>query len=227
MGEDTDTMITTQSKLRQTIMEATKVASNQYQGFDILDDNGNYKSTYEILQGIADIYSEIEESDKKFSQNNKNLLLETVAGKNRSSVAAAIFSNPSMLRDVFESSQDSYGSAQHELDIYLDSVEGKMNQLQNRIQELASTAVDSDFLKGVIDGLTKILELANSIVKTFGTLPTILGAVGGILMQKNGLGRLVRETNSPTECKLHKESVDLFPRCRGRVNKMPVLPYRI
>ena len=49
MGEDTDTMITTQSKLRSTIMEATKVSSNQFKGFDILDDNGNYKSTYEIL----------------------------------------------------------------------------------------------------------------------------------------------------------------------------------
>ena len=48
MGEETENVITTQSKLRDTIKEATAVASNEYKGFDILDENGNYKSTYEI-----------------------------------------------------------------------------------------------------------------------------------------------------------------------------------
>ena len=40
MGEEVDGLITTQSKLRETIMDATKISSNQFQGFDILDDNG-------------------------------------------------------------------------------------------------------------------------------------------------------------------------------------------
>ena len=48
IGEDTENVITTQSKLRSTVMEATKVASNGYKGFDILNPNGSYKSTYEI-----------------------------------------------------------------------------------------------------------------------------------------------------------------------------------
>ena len=211
MGEDTDTMITTQSKLRSTIMEETKVSSNQFKGFDILDDNGNYKSTYEILQGIADVYQEIVEQDEKTHSNQKNLLLETVAGKNRSSVAAAIFSNPQILRDVYESSQQSKGSAQAELDKYLDSIEGKTAQLQNRLQQLASTAIDSDFLKGAIDGLTKMLELANSIVNTFGTLPTILGVVAGFFAQKNGLGKLHLRS------KLHLQSKQ-FPGGRSPEN---------
>ena len=48
MGEDTSDMIMSQSKMRQTIMDATKVASNSFKGFDIQDQLGNYKSTYEI-----------------------------------------------------------------------------------------------------------------------------------------------------------------------------------
>ena len=80
MGEETENVITTQSKLRDTIKEATAVASNEYKGFDILDDNGNYKSTYEIMLGIAEVYDEIVETDKKFGRNNVNLLLESVAG---------------------------------------------------------------------------------------------------------------------------------------------------
>jgi len=80
MGEETENVITTQSKLRDVIKEATAVASNEYKGFDILDDNGNYKSTYEIMLGIAEVYDEILETDKKFGRNNVNLLLENVAG---------------------------------------------------------------------------------------------------------------------------------------------------
>ena len=75
LGEEADDMITTVSKLRDTIMSATRVESNAFEGFDILDENGNYKSTYEILQGIADIYQEIVETDKKSGSNNINLLL--------------------------------------------------------------------------------------------------------------------------------------------------------
>lgn len=48
LGEETDGMVTTVSKLRDTIMDATKAASKDGKGFDILDSNGNYKSTYEI-----------------------------------------------------------------------------------------------------------------------------------------------------------------------------------
>ena len=80
LGEDTDDVTTTVSKLRDTILSATKVAANGFKGFDILDANGNYKSTYEIMLGLSKIYKDIEETDKKMGSNNLNLLLETLAG---------------------------------------------------------------------------------------------------------------------------------------------------
>lgn len=40
MGEEVNDMITTESKLRETVMNATRVASNNNKGFDIFDDNG-------------------------------------------------------------------------------------------------------------------------------------------------------------------------------------------
>ena len=79
-GEEVDGLITTQSKLRQTILDATKVASNNYKGFDILNDDGTYKTTYERMLGIAKVFKEIGEEDKKFGTNRQSFLLETVAG---------------------------------------------------------------------------------------------------------------------------------------------------
>jgi len=81
MGEDTSDMIMSQSKMRDLIMNATKVASNNYQGFDIQDELGRYKSTYEIMLGLAQIWDEIQQADFKTGDNRQNLLLESIAGK--------------------------------------------------------------------------------------------------------------------------------------------------
>lgn len=81
LGEDTDDFITSQSKLRDVIMQATAAASKDGKGFDILDSNGNYKSTFEIMSGLADLYDDIVAKDKELGTNNLNLLLETIAGE--------------------------------------------------------------------------------------------------------------------------------------------------
>ena len=122
-GEEVDGLITTQSKLRQTIMDATKVASNNYKGIDILDENGNYKSTYETLLQISQIFKEIQEEDKKFQSNRASLITETLGGKTRAATVSSILSDPQLLEDVYNASLDSEGSAQKELDKQLESIE--------------------------------------------------------------------------------------------------------
>ena len=192
LGEETDGMITTVSKLRDTIMDATKAASSDGKGFDILDSNGNYKSTYEIMQGLADLYDNIVKKDKELGTNNLNLLLETIAGKNRANIAASILQNGDMLRSVYEDAQNSEGSAEKELNSYLDSIDGKMAQLENRTQEFWFKVIDSETIKNGIDLLSTLLKGATDFVDTVGLLPTILTGVAAALSFKNvGIDTLV------------------------------------
>lgn len=192
LGEETDGMITTVSKLRDTIMDATKAASSDGKGFDILDSNGNYKSTYEIMQGLADLYDNIVKKDKELGTNNLNLLLETIAGKNRSNIAASILQNGDMLRSVYEYAQNSEGSAEKELNSYLDSIDGKMAQLENRAQEFWFKVIDSETIKDGIDLLSTLLKGATDFVDTVGLLPTIFTGIGAALSFKNvGIDTLV------------------------------------
>lgn len=192
LGEETDGMITTVSKLRDTIMDATKAASSDGRGFDILDSNGNYKSTYEIMQGLADLYDNIVKKDKELGTNNLNLLLETIAGKNRANIAASILQNGDMLRSVYEDAQNSEGSAEKELNSYLDSIDGKMAQLENRAQEFWFKVIDSETIKNGIDLLSTLLKGATDFVDTVGLLPTILTGVAAALSFKNvGIDTLV------------------------------------
>lgn len=185
LGEETDGMITTVSKLRDTIMDATKAASSDGKGFDILDSNGNYKSTYEIMQGLADLYDNIVKKDKELGTNNLNLLLETIAGKNRANIAASILQNGDMLRSVYEDAQNSEGSAEKELNSYLDSIDGKMAQLENRAQEFWFKVIDSETIKNGIDLLSTLLKCTTDFVDTVGLLPIILTGIGAALSFKN------------------------------------------
>ena len=81
IGEDTsDFVVQTKSKIDEQLRPFTSVASNDYKGVSMLSESGTYKSTYEVLQEIADIYDEIVETDKKFGTNRANGLLELIAG---------------------------------------------------------------------------------------------------------------------------------------------------
>lgn len=193
MNEEVDAFVkATNSKKQQIIKDYTAVASNNYQGFDILDSNGNYKNTYEILLGIAKVYKEIQEQDKKLGTNHATALIEELAGKNRSNIASAILQDPTQLEAVKKSSEEAMGSAEKELNSYLDSIDGKMAQLENRAQEFWFKIIDSKTIKNGIDLLSTLLKSTTNFVDKVGLLPTILTGIGAALSFKNvGIDTLV------------------------------------
>lgn len=186
LGEDVDDFVVqTKSKIDETVRNYTAVASNSFKGISVLDDNGNYRSTYEILRDISQVYQEILETDKKAGTNRGQALLEVLAGKNRSNVAASILQSPELLTSAYESAMKSAGSAQEELDKFLESIDGRMQKLENQAQEFWFKLIDSDTIKGGIDLLTGLLDIATKLVDTFGAFGTAAMVGGGIAGAKN------------------------------------------
>ena len=68
LGEETDENVENISKMQGQILNMTKGKVN------IFDASGNFKSTYEIMKGIAEVWDDLSSID----QAN---LLETIAGK--------------------------------------------------------------------------------------------------------------------------------------------------
>ena len=59
-GEDTsDFIVQTASKVNDSFKAFTGVASNNFKGISLLDENGNLRDTYDVLQDVADIYDEM------------------------------------------------------------------------------------------------------------------------------------------------------------------------
>ena len=180
LGEETENVIHTTAKLQETIKECTAVASNGFKGVDILDNNGNFLSTYEILSKIAEVYQEIVETDRQNQTNRASLLVETLAGKNRANIAAGILQSPELLKQVYEEVKESSGSAQKELNSYLDSISGKLTTLKNTWQELWFNFIDSSTVKGVVDvlnDLAKIVEKLTTFAKPMGTISALIGGM--------------------------------------------------
>lgn len=186
LGETVDDyVVETKAKKQQIIKDYTAVASNNGQGVDILNENGNYKNTYEILSEIGQIYQEIQEEDKKFGSNRASALIEELAGKNRSSVVSSILQNYELLDKVKKSSEEASGSADAENQKYLESTEAKLSLLQTQLQELATVTIDSDTFKGAIEAATSFLSLLTDIIEKVPLLQTVLGG----FITKKGLGK--------------------------------------
>ena len=173
-GEDTEGVIETVSKLEKKIKQLTSI--NGKLGVSILDANGNYRDTYEILQDIADIWEEIGEADKKDGQNRQAALLEAMAGKTRSQSLASLLQNPDMLREVYEASKVSEGSAQRENEEYLASIEAHIQILTAKWQEFWNSAINRDQINWVIDRASDLLDIAKEI----GTIPSLAIIFGGV-----------------------------------------------
>lgn len=194
-GEDVEGFVVrTESKTQQIIKDYTAVASNQFKGFDILNENGNLKSTYDIMLGISKIYKEIQEEDVKYGTNRASALVETLAGKNRSNIAASLLQSPDLLEKVYSSAQNSEGSAQAELDKYLDSVEGKTQKIANNFQKMTYNTFNSDAVKNLLDLVNGIVSGTNRVLGFLkdikGVLPLIIGLTTAAFSKKKGVNAI-------------------------------------
>lgn len=187
LGEGVDDFVVrTESKTRKLIMDYTAVASNGFKGIDVYNENGNLRSTYEILQDIADIYKEIQLEDRQAGTNRANALVELLAGKNRSNIAASILTNPDTIREAYEAAQNAEGSAVRENEKYLTSVEAHMTQFKNAVDQLINDLVDSGFVNKIIDFGTKFINVLDEIINRVGGVGAAITALAAIIGGREG-----------------------------------------
>lgn len=175
-GESTDGMAESTSKLREQILALTNVDGKG--GFDIMLDADNFKSTYDIMQGIASVWS-------KINNVNQAALIELIAGKQRGNSITALLTSMSRAEEVLEASLDSSGSAMEEYEKYLGGIEAKTNQFKASFEALSATVMNSDFLKGLIDSGTSFIQFLDNAIEKLGGFGNALMNIVSILAMLN------------------------------------------
>lgn len=182
-GEDVSDFTVNVSKLQDKIKSLTKVSANDFKGFDILTDSGAYKSTYEIMLGIGKIWEDIGKEQGDLAQAN---LLESMFGKNRAQIGAAILQSPDILESAYNDSlNNSLGSADKELNTYLESIDAHLNKVKESWNQIWQSGAGREVINPILDVADAVLNVVNNI----GLLNTGLGLTGGTLGLFKNVGR--------------------------------------
>lgn len=169
MGETVDDLVKSASKYRAEIKALS--------GVDIMLDDENYKSTYQILKEIAAVWDHM--TDIKQAS-----LLEDLAGKRNANVVKSIITNLNDLEGAYEAANNAAGTLAEANDVYMQSTQAHIAQFKVAFTELANTLIGSDFVKEVVDFGTTILNILNtisSLIDKLGGLNTVLYVTIGLI----------------------------------------------
>lgn len=164
-GIETDGMANSVSELREQILTLTR------NRVDIMESDSDFKSTYQIVKELAAIWGTLKETEQA-------AITELIGGGVRNSnVLNALLKNFSTAEEVVAKSMTSAGSAMEENEIFLESIQGKINQFTAAWQELSKTIFDSGFIKFIVEFGTVLLNTLNSIAKFTGTFGIFLAMI--------------------------------------------------
>lgn len=152
--------------MRDFIKEMT--ASTSKGAIDIENANGTFKSTYQIIKELGEVWDEL--GDKQ-----RAALVEEVAGKNRGNILSAILQNAEKLEDVYETANSAAGSAAKEQMAYMDSIEGRANAFRETLKKVWIDSISTDTVKDIVSLGTSILEVFDVMVQKFGLIPSVIG----------------------------------------------------
>lgn len=161
-GEYTEGMANSVSELRDKVLALS--------GVDIMLDEDTYKSTFQILKEISKVWDELKNKEQAS-------LLELLFGKKQGSIGAGLLKNFGMAEEALKAALDAEGSALKENEVFLESIQGHLNKLSAAWETFSYDFLDSEFVKGVIDFLTKVVNLLDDITNTIGGFGTAMAGL--------------------------------------------------
>lgn len=138
------------------------VAANGKVNVALKDSQGELRSTFDIMK---DLYTGVDgqsEAWENLRREEKIAIGTTAAGKTRYQQFVAAMDNFSAAIESNETAQKAQGSATRENAKYLDSLEGRLQNLRSAFEELAYKTLSSDMLGKGLEALTKVVEFLSS-----------------------------------------------------------------
>lgn len=165
LGESTDDLAESTAKYREELLALT--------GVDIQDQNGQFKSTFQILKGIAGQWERIQKA------GNAEAVATLVAGTRQQPVFYSIMQNfedaLKILNDI--DGENAAGDMAKAYDTYIESIAGHIEQLKTSFAELSQDIIKSDMVKTVMDVANWIVKVVDGLTKIKLLIPVIVTAL--------------------------------------------------
>lgn len=124
-------------------------------GVHVADTNGELRLTSDVLSDLAGKWDQLTTAEQAY-------LAESLAGKRQANILTALMQNWGEVERQMQLYADGAGSALAENEIYLDSWEAKTKILSASWTEFISHLIETDQVKGVLDGLTAVINALDS-----------------------------------------------------------------
>lgn len=180
-GIEVDGMANSVSELRSELKSLT--------GVDIMLDSKNFKSTYQIMKELSQVWSGLSD----VTQAN---VTEMIGGKRNANAVSAILNNFSVAESAMESAANSANVAWAENEKWLDSIQGRLNKLDAAFQALSQDTLDSGLVKSVVSLATALTKGADAVIKFTGAFPQ--AAFFGTLITQLGRPKMTGFTIVPS-----------------------------
>ena len=137
-------------------------------GLSARNSNGDFKDLEVILGEVAAKWDTLSNSTKQY-------VSEQLAGNNRRSFFIGLMENYDRTMELQQIAENSSGKLMEASEKKAESLEGRLNKLQNAWTNLYQSMLNSDFTKGAISGLTDIINGVSKVTKVIKStlIPTL------------------------------------------------------
>lgn len=134
-------------------------------------ENGQLKSGYDLLAGLAEKWNTLDNNSQKY-------IATTIAGTTQLNNFLALMNNFDHAVGATNKALESQGSAMRENSAYMESIRAKLSQLQSTFQDFANNVISSDLAKAVLDLANGLLQIANTDLGQIVTQIVLLTGLG-------------------------------------------------
>lgn len=140
-------------------------------GISVADANGELRLTSDVLTDLAGKWGSLTTAEQSY-------LSQSLAGKRQANILNALMNNWQEVERQMTLYANGAGSAMKENEIYLDSWEAKTKQLDAAWTEFVANLVETDAIKGALDGLISLVKMLDSdfghFLVTAAAIPTVI-----------------------------------------------------
>lgn len=143
-------------------------------GVDIQTTTGDLRSMGDVIEDLMGVWNNLDTGEKQ-------AVAIKLAGKYQYNNLMALLENSKMYNEQLEASENSLGTINQQQEIYMESLQGKLNSMQSAFEGFINSIFNSDDIKPLIDDVTTLINLLTSFSSSVGAQGVLTGATGTML----------------------------------------------
>lgn len=136
----------------------------------------------QVLKELSEAYTSLDKMDARRAN-----LISAVGGKYRGNQLNALLENWDIYEKMLSEYSQGEGSALEEAQKTAESWQGLLNQISNNWTGFIQNFADDGLVTNTLKFINELVNGADSLVESFGALPTLIAAIGGVFGAKTSL----------------------------------------